>query len=241
MQPVMWILLLSAAASSSVGGLVLCLRSWSKEALLFMLATGAGLLLAITFLDLMPHVMSLGAQPMMPFVLIGFALFFVVDSFSVSGAKGQIGSPGIVGIMAGFMLHAFIEGASLINGFQLDADVGMSLLVALLLHKIPDGVTAAALVLAATGSRLRAFWAATALGIATLAGGAGMGAMEAVFPKDWSPVLLALTTGIFLYLSASHLIPHLLRERNPRLGYYLLGSMLAYLLVFVYLHGGHHA
>ena len=239
MQPVIWILLLSAAAASSIGGLVLCLRSWSKEALQFMLATGAGLLLAITFLDLVPHVVAFGAGQMMPFVLVGFAVFYVLDSFS--RVQTGVGSPGLVGIMAGFLLHAFVEGASLINGLRFDTELGVSLLIALLLHKVPDGVTAAALVLAATGSRLQAFWAATSLGVATVAGALGMSATEGIFPVHWSPVLLAVTTGIFLYLSASHLVPHLQREGNPRLGYYMIGAMLAYLLVFVYVHGSHHA
>lgn len=239
MQPVMWIVLFTAAVSSSIGGAVLCLRSWSRDALLFMLAMGAGLLLAITFLDLLPHVMASHAEQLMPFVLIGFALFYLLESFSL--AHAQIASPGMAGIMTGFLLHAFVEGASLINSFRFDTDAGVSILVALLLHKIPDGVAASALVLAATGSRQKAFWAAASLGVATLAGALGIEATQNIFPANGSPVLLAVTTGIFLYLSASHLIPQIQRERNPRLGCYFLGAIVAYLLVFVYLHGGHHA
>ena len=239
MLPVMWIVLLSAAVSSSIGGMLLCLRSWSRDGLLMMLAAGAGLLLGIVFLDLMPHLLfSYGGQ-LIPFLLVGYALFYMLES--VSQSRGEIRTPGMAGILSGFLLHAFVEGASLMNSFHLDADVGVSILIALLLHKIPDGAAAAALVLAATGSRQKAFWAATSLGAATVVGALGMGAAKDVIPASASPVLLAIATGIFLYISASHLVPMIQREGGPRLGSWFVGAILVYLLVYVILHGNHHA
>lgn len=237
MQPVMWMVLLSAAAASSIGGLLLCLRNWSKQAMLAMISTGAGLLLAITLLDLMPHALAAKGGQLMPFVLIGFALVYVLEMFSNSGKER--GTFGLAGMLAGFLMHAFVEGVSLISSFRFDTEVGTSVVVAMLLHKIPDGVAVASLVLAVTHSRGKAFWSATSLGIATLAGALSMGAVVNVLPAQLSSVMLAITTGIFLYLSASHLVPYMQQARVHTLGFYFFGAIIAYMLLSLYLHGSH--
>lgn len=237
MQPVIWMVLLSAAAASSIGGLVLCLKNWSKQAMLAMISTGAGLLLAITFLDLMPHVLAANGGQLMPFVLVGFALVYVLEMFSNTGKER--GSFGMVGIMTGFLIHALVEGVSLITSFRFDSDIGASVVLAMLLHKIPDGVAVASLVLAVTHSRSKAFWSATSLGVATVVGALSMEAVVNIFPANLSPIMLAITTGIFLYLSASHLVPYIQQARKYQLGLYFFGAIIAYMMLSLYLHGSH--
>lgn len=232
-----WIVLLSAAAASSIGGLLLCLRAWSEEALFAMISAGAGLLLAITLLDLLPHVLEEDNRRMMPFVLVGFGVLFAIEMAGKAG--GELGSTGVIGVLTGFLMHAFVEGVSLTASLQMDAEVGMSVLLAMLLHKIPDGVTVASLLLAATRSRRKALWGATSLGVATIAGACSMGAVESLFPPDWSPVMLAITTGVFLYVSASHLVPYIQHARRAQLGVYFFGAILAYMVLAAFLSGGH--
>ncbi|MFD2369250.1 ZIP family metal transporter [Brevibacillus sp. GCM10020057] len=232
-----WIVMLSAAAASSIGGLLLCLRAWSEEALLAMISAGAGLLLAITLLDLLPHVLAGDNHRMMPFVLVGFTVLFALEMAGKAG--GELGSTGVIGVLTGFVMHAFVEGVSLMASLRMDAEVGVSVLLAMLLHKIPDGVTVASLLLAATRSRRKALWGATSLGIATVAGACSMGAAESLFPPEWSPVMLAITTGIFLYVSASHLVPYIQHARRAQLGVYFFGAILAYMVLAAFLSGNH--
>ena len=237
MQPVFWVVLLAAALASCVGGLLLCLRVWSQKALFAMISAGAGLLLAITFLDLMPHVLQGANMRMTPFVLVGFAAMFALEL--LGKATGEIGSTSIIGVVSGFLLHAFVEGLSLVASLTVDSEVGMSVLLAMLLHKIPDGVTVASLMLAATNSRRKALWAATSLGIATIAGACSFGFAERLFPPHWSDVMLAMTTGIFLYVSASHLVPYIVQARRAEYGVYFFGSVLVYIVLSAYLHANH--
>ncbi|TGV28098.1 divalent heavy-metal cations transporter, partial [Mesorhizobium sp. M00.F.Ca.ET.186.01.1.1] len=123
MQPVFWVVLLAAALASCVGGLLLCLRVWSQKALFAMISAGAGLLLAITFLDLMPYVLQGANMRMMPFVLVGFAAMFALELLGKAG--GEIGSTSIIGVVSGFLLHAFVEGVSLVAILKVDLEVGM--------------------------------------------------------------------------------------------------------------------
>ncbi|MBG9944631.1 ZIP family metal transporter [Brevibacillus formosus] len=237
MQSVFWIVLLTAALASSIGGLLLCLRAWSSEALFAMISAGAGLLLAITLLDLMPHVFSDKSLWLMPFVLVGFVTLFALELISKS--SGEFGSTGMIGVMTGFLLHAFVEGVSLVASLRMDSEVGVSVLVAMLLHKIPDGVTIASLLLAATNSRKKAFLGATSLGIATIAGALSFGFAERMFPPNWSGIMLAMTTGIFLYVSASHLVPYIGQTKKAQYGVYFVGAMAVYLILSAFLHASH--
>ncbi|WP_431809851.1 hypothetical protein [Brevibacillus agri] len=89
MQPFFWLVLLAAALASCIGGLLLCLRAWSRKALFAMISAGAGLLLAITMLDLMPHVIQGESLRMMPFVLVGFAALFALELLGKAAGGGN--------------------------------------------------------------------------------------------------------------------------------------------------------
>jgi zinc transporter ZupT len=239
MQPAILLVLLTAAAASSIGGLLLCLRAWSQEALFAMISAGGGLLLAITLLDLLPHTVAAEEHVLMPFVLLGFASLFVLELIGPGGST--IGPSSLIGVFSGFMFHAFVEGVSLMASFRLDAKLGMSVLLALVLHKIPDGVTIGSILLAVTNSRKKAFGGAAALGIATLAGAFSMGVVEQHLPPVWAPVTIALTTGVFLYVSASHLVPLIQHTKRLKLGVYFFAAVLAYMLLSTFLHMDGHA
>ncbi|USG67319.1 ZIP family metal transporter [Brevibacillus ruminantium] len=241
MQPYIPLVLLLAAVASSIGGLLLCVRSWSEKSLFAMISVGAGLLLAITLMDMLPHALLAGGGRVMPFVLIGFSLLFMLDWLGHSGAKESTsGYAGIVGVLSGFLLHAYVEGISLLASFWVNLQVGWSVLLAMLLHKVPDGVTVASLLLAVTRSRKKALWGATGLGIATLAGAFSFQIAEPFLRKEWLPLLMALASGVFLYVAASHLIPLILRERDRDLGLFFIAGMVAYLLLMSFFHQGPH-
>jgi zinc transporter ZupT len=238
MQPDVLFVLLLAAAASSVGGLLLCLRRWSEESLFAMISASGGLLLAITLLDLLPHSIGGDHHDLTPFVLLGFAAMFVLEQIGHSGRS--VGATSVIGVLSGFLLHAYVEGVSLIASFRLDSTLGLSVLLALLLHKIPDGVTVASLLLAATKSRVKAFFGASALGVATLVGASSVELVETMLPPIWSPVMIAVTTGVFLYVSASHLVPLIQHAKRAQLGVYFFAAMLAYMLITTFLHGKLH-
>ncbi|MCK9906446.1 hypothetical protein MXD63_41460, partial [Frankia sp. Cpl3] len=96
LQPYSYVLLMAATLSSVLGGFILCLRkSWSEEALYAMISAGAGLLLSITILDLVPHSIGNHGHSLMPFVLLGFALLFVMEMISQKNAR--LGGGNLVG------------------------------------------------------------------------------------------------------------------------------------------------
>lgn len=232
-------LLLSVAAGASVvGGMLLCLRkAWPKESLYDMVSVGGGLLFALTVLDLLPHSMEHGGRGQMLFVLLGFAFLFVIEAVGPKGHGGDAAET--VGVSVGFFLHAFLEGLSLVASFRADAALSVPLVSAMILHKLPDGVTVASLLLASSGSRAVALAGAAALGLVTLAGGFSIAVVDQWLGTDWPDVVLAFAAGVFLYVSASHLVPLVQHSGRPRAILFFFAAMVAYFALTVLLGSPH--
>ncbi|WP_255298428.1 ZIP family metal transporter [Brevibacillus dissolubilis] len=229
-----------AVLANIVGGMtVLARKNWAGKSLYAMISVGGGLLFALTVLDLLPHTAGHG-QGMMPFVLIGFLLLLVLDLILRSGDEKKAAAGRTVGVVAGFMVHAFLEGVSLVAGMQMDTRLGLPLLTAMMLHRIPDGVTVASFILAATGKRSTAFLGAVALGLATYVGAISMQVAGGYLSHRAGDIGMALATGVFLYISATHIVPLVQDKRYPGLGLYFIGAILCYLLIAQGIGGHHH-
>ena len=95
------------------------------------------------------------------------------------------------------------------GGFLVSSRLGILLFLAVLLHKLPEGVTIASVMVAGGQSRGRALAAATVLGIATVLG--------VVLTEQVGPLArhgLALSAGVTLYVAASNLVPHFQARRG---------------------------
>jgi len=232
-------LMLAVLAASGLGGFLLFLRrSWSQNALTMMISAGGGLLLAITLLDLLPHSIGGEGETLIPLVMLGFSSLLVFDL--LRGKEGQDGVTGAYGVYTGMLVHACMEGMSLMASYRVDVQLGFSLLVAMVIHKIPDGITVASLFLAATRSRFLALLASASLGIATLLGTIVMAAADSWLSARWSQAILAVTAGIFLYVSASHLVPLLRKSGGLQAGICFFAAIVIYMLVTLYTAGGAH-
>ncbi|UFJ41693.1 ZIP family metal transporter [Brevibacillus humidisoli] len=221
--------LLLAALASWAGGLMLVIRSnWSAHTLYAMVSVGAGLLTALTTLDLLPRSIGHGHSAYMAVVLLGFLLLFATDALLHQNQPQQVR---VAGLMAGFLIHSFLEGVSLVASFRVDPSLGVTLLAAMILHKLPDGITVASLLLVSTNNKIKALLGTGALGMATLVGAWGMIAAGTWITPERLQIVLALTTGIFLYVSLSHLVPFVLQSGQPRLHLFFVGGVLLYMLL----------
>lgn len=193
---------------------------------------GAGLLLSITLFHMLPQAAGHPGQRLMPFVMLGFLFLFAIDMVGHDGTK-EHGQKKMDGAVIGFVIHAFTEGVSLVAGFQVSPELGLSLLIALLFHKIPEGVTMASLLLAETNRRSTAFFGSVLLGLATLAGALIAVMAERYVSEKVTNPMIAFSAGVFLYVSASHLIPYIRQSGKIRSSLYFFGAVLAYMLFFV--------
>jgi ZIP family zinc transporter/zinc and cadmium transporter len=107
-----------------------------------------------------------------------------------------------ISALAGLSLHTFFDGVAIASGFTVSGGLGVLVFLAVLLHKLPEGVTIASLMVAGGHGRRGAILGAGVVGLATVL---GVLLTEAVAPLARHG--LALSAWVTLYVAASELVP----------------------------------
>src|SRR5271156_4843867 len=148
-----------AAGATVAGGWMVARREWSRRYLRYLLALGAGFMLAAVFLEVIPEAYELSGARAMLYVLAGYLVVHLfVHTLSQHVHFGEethveevrTGHTAEVAL-AGLVLHALFDGVMMGAGFLVSAYLGGVLLAAVVLHKLPEGFTAASLMLARGG------------------------------------------------------------------------------------------
>jgi ZIP family zinc transporter/zinc and cadmium transporter len=141
-----------------------------------------------------------------------------------------------VGITAllGLLLHTLFDGVAIASGFGVSTTLGMLIFSAILLHKIPEGVTIASIMMASGNSAGRAILGVAMLGLSTIVG---------VLLTSWVEPLahhgLALSAGVTLYVAASNLVPEVQKQRGLRYALSVFVGVALYYLTQLALGGEH--
>jgi len=110
------------------------------------------------------------------------------------------------------MLHTFVDGVAIASGFGVSQALGVLVFLAILLHKLPEGLAISSLFLASGETRGAAFAASGALALSSLLG---------ALLTQQLPLLgkygLPLAAGVTLYVGASNLVPEFQGKREWRL------------------------
>lgn len=177
------------------------------------LAFGAGFMLAVTLLGVLPEVLDHSPASAL-YVLLGyFAVHLAQHVFTPHFHFGEethrltpsAGNSALLGLT----LHTFFDGVAIASGFLVSTRLGILLFLAVLLHKLPEGVTIASVMVAGGQSRAQAVGGAAVLGGATVLG--------VLLTEQVAPLArhgLALAAGVTLYVAASNLVPEFQAKRG---------------------------
>ena len=132
-------------------------------------------------------------------------------------------------VALGIGIHNFPEGMVTLAGALHDPSVGLAIAIAVAIHNIPEGLAVAMPILAATGSRRKAFrWAA----LSGLAEPVGAGLTAAVLVPFLSEALLgyalAAVAGIMVFIALDELIP---ASRDYHSGHWAIVGVVAGMIV----------
>jgi len=226
--------LAAVAAAADVAGAAIVTTAHRKGGapLRYFVAAGAGFMLAAAFVRMLPE--SAGVPHAFLFVLLGY---FGVHLFEHTVAPHfhfgeEIHTEALLSPSAGYLalfglaVHTLFDGVAIAAGFIISPVLGLLLFVAVLLHKLPEGFTIASVMLAAGHSRAAALGAATTLGVMTLIGAVGTGALA----THHVPYALALSAGVTLYVAASDLIPEVNREGGAALAWTVFAGLMLFAL-----------
>ncbi|MBU1298180.1 MAG: ZIP family metal transporter [Bacteroidetes bacterium] len=213
---------LLAAGAELLGGYLITLRhEWPRKIQEYLIALGAGFILALVFLELIPEsIDKIGPQAPL-FFLFGFALIhFFEHTFIGHLHFGEethtdimISKTASYSAVLGLFIHAFFDGLAISAGFHFDFYIGLMLFFGITLHKIPEGITISSIMLASNQSKKAAFLATASCATATMLGVLSVFFLAEVDIKIVGYVF-ALSAGVAVYVGASDLIPEINRSEN---------------------------
>src|SRR5580765_6853347 len=246
---------LLAGGANLVGGLLL-IRSGAhrlgERFLKYLVALGAGFMLAAIFIEIVPESFSLWTEGLqgkeaagavvgaMTLLLGGYLLIQLFEHtiaphfhFGAETHPESFMRPSAAyTAVGGLWIHTFFDGVSIAAAFLVNFKVGLLVFIAILLHKMPEGFTVASIMLATGHSTQKALIATAAIGAATLAGVIGVALLNTRI-NGAVGYALPFSAGVTLYVAASDLIPEVnhKEERNPMVSIVVfVGVALFYLL-----------
>lgn len=222
-----------AASANILGGIILFpskLHSKYRHLLKYLLALGAGFMLAVSLFEILPKSITIWQKtnpgdsenlyvPMM-LILAGYLLTqFVEHTIAPHFHLGEemhcdeddhgheiISTSSAYTAVGGLLVHTFFDGVTIAAASQIDMKVGLLVFIAVFLHKFPEGFTIGSMVMAAGKGRRQVLIATSLMGLTTL-----IGVMLFYFVGTnfgfTVAYALPIAGGVTLYVAASDLIP----------------------------------
>ena len=223
-----------AALADVAGGLVLVRARGIERYLRYFVALGAGFLMAVALLEMVPESLHVSAVLGPILIMVGYCIVHLLEHtinahfhYGEETHHGEFISRHTgISVLAGLSVHALFDGVAIGSGFVVSTSLGWLIFIAILLHKAPEGFTVASVMLASGRSRSFALSAAIALAAATLA---GVAVIE--FVPAWLPYGLPISAGVALYVGASDLVPEVNREPGIRMALVFFLGVGAFLLL----------
>lgn len=209
---------LIAASANVVGAAAVAGRSrWSLQALENLIALSAGFMISVSLVDLVPesivkHGPQAGFVVLLGYLLVHLTQHTLTPHFHFGEEVHSVTRAVSFSALVGLLVHTFVDGVAIASGFDVSPELGLLVFLAILLHKLPEGLAISSLFLAAGATRSRALGAGGALGLATIIGAL---LTEHVEPLRWYG--LALAAGVSIYVAASNLVPEFQAKRDWRL------------------------
>ncbi len=216
--------ILAGSAISLIGGaLIFITRKQRTKAINIALPFGAGALLAAAFFDLLPESFNYGdPKVLLVWALVGFTLFFVLERTASwfhhhheHDQAAQHHHQNIL-VMIGDLLHNAIDGLAIAAAFLASPATGFITTIAVSAHEIPKELGTFGILLSRGWKDRKVLLANIATAVGTLAAASAVYLLGSSVVLPIGP-LLALTSGFFIYVAASDIIPDI-HEQPRRLG-----------------------
>jgi len=192
----------------------------NERILRLLLAFSGAYLLTVAFTHIIPNIFSGSDSEFLGyFVLLGFFVQLLIEYIS-GGAEHGHGHCGShnghnhdesinispYALLIGISLHAFFEGMPFASQFHAHANAQYSLLLGIVIHKIPIAVVLMGLFLNSTSSKLKVyslmFLFASASPLGAFSGGY-IGSSLGIDIDYFYKIIMAILVGIFLHVSTT--------------------------------------
>ncbi len=209
-----------AAFADMLGGMILVRRQWEQRYLRYFVALGAGFMLSVAFLEMVPESLRFSLRWSPVLVLAGYCAIHLLEHTITphfhfgeeTHAHEFVSAHTGNSVLAGLAAHALFDGVAIGSGFVLSNLLGWLIFFAIFLHKMPEGFTVASVMMASGRSRRTAMISAIVLAFATV-----LGVLLISLLPGWVQVGLPLSAGVAIYVAATDLVPEVNREPGIRM------------------------
>ena len=237
------IILLITVTGPVIGSLIGVLKRPSELFMLNMLSFAAGVMLAVSFLELIPEGIALSSIWLCSLgIMAGSVAMYGMDKLIPHIHPGMCRQEQdrrlektAVFLMLGIFMHNFPEGMAIgvgaVSGFSLSLIIAL----AIALHDIPEGICTSAPYYYVTKKRLKSFLLSMSTAVPTIAGFLLASALYQSIPLPAVGVITAATAGIMVYISADELIPVSCSGSDKRFSHSTIFSLMLGVLLVVML------
>jgi zinc transporter ZupT len=223
----------AAWCANLIGGWFITSRpSIRRVALNVFVSLGAGFMLAAAILEVVP--LSYATNTLAGVYILGGYMFVHLVEHTISThfhfgeethCEAMLERRVAYSALGGLALHSFFDGTLIGAGYWVSPRFGILMFLAVVLHKIPEGFTAASIMRAAGRGLSAERFATLLVGCATLAGVLTIG-MSQVLSRSALP----FSAGVTLYVAASDLIPEVNKESGATVSVGVFLGVVVFLL-----------
>jgi ZIP family zinc transporter len=214
MDPVVLIVIISALGPI-IGSAIGVLRKPSFGYICNMLCFAAGVMLAISFLNLIPESIHLSSVSVCMLGLVcGSMVMYGLDRIiphihpqlcaQEQGCNLQRTS---IYLLMGIFLHNFPEGMAIAIGSVTDTKISLAIALAIAIHNVPEGICTSAPYYHTTGARLKSFLLSSATAGPIIIGYVLARYLFTSIPLQVVGFIIGSTAGLMIYITADELIP----------------------------------
>ena len=194
-----------------IGGIIFLFNKFLAKILAsYAVPFAAGVLLSVSFLDLLPEAVDEIGKSAFPIILAVFIVLFLVEKFLFHlhhhNGEEHDKKDIVPLVIFGDTVHNLLDGVAIGASFLASPSLGLLVTLATFLHETPHEIADFGILISAGWTRKRAFWANFFSSLATFPG-----AIFAYFYSggidSLSGVLVAVAAGFFLYVSTTDFIP----------------------------------
>jgi len=244
MNTLLWIMISTFIISliSFIGIFTLALKERLLDKIvLFLVSLSAGALMGGAFVHLLPESVELSrGLDVFLFVLVGFALFFLIEKVlhwrHCHKGECEVHTFTYMNLI-GDSIHNFIDGLIMATSFVVSIPLGMTTTMAIALHEIPQEIGDFGVLIYGGFGKRKAIILNFLIALTAVIGGL-IGFFISNIVENVKLFILPFAAGGFLYIAASDLIPEIRKETSLKksmiyFGIFILGIFIMYAVTFI--------
>jgi len=225
-----------------VGSAIGVLRRPSERYICNMICFAAGVMLSISFLELIPESIAFSSIPIAALgISVGALVMFGLDRViphihprTCSQEQGRDLHRTATYLILGILLHNFPEGMAIAIGTVTEIRVSIAIAIAIAVHNIPEGICTSAPYYHSTGRKLRSFLLSSTTAIPILVGFLVARYIFKTIPGDVVGLIVGGTAGLMIYITTDELIPtSCVGKRHDTIFWLMAGVIFVVLLGYI--------